>query len=415
MKNDFIGFYDPTEEEINNAWTNGSFAFDANTLLNLYRYSEQTRKDFLSALKSLKDKLFIPHQVALEYHSNRSGVIEGIGHSYSNLYKVFESNFEKNLEKQINQFKKHPAIIIEKIFKLHTEFLKKVSTELETQKTNHPDFKTKDDVLNELTDLFKNALGKEFSKEQLKKIYDEGKERYLEKTPPGFMDLENKKSKGDRHIYGDLIIWKELINYSKSEKKQLIFVTDDRKEDWWTIENGKTVRPREELIKEFFNLTGIRILIYNADNFLKYAKAKKLLPSLKNKTIEEVKETRISDEFVIARDYLYNSLINQSANPFSINVPTPSSQFSINKYVDVAAMNAYPFTINSIVNSDMFKVNNPLSVNDYINSGYSKSVNPFEINVKDLISPVLNPTTIKLEVENNKPTENNSDEKTTNG
>ncbi|MFO0435675.1 MAG: PIN-like domain-containing protein, partial [Sphingobacteriaceae bacterium] len=110
MKKEFIGYYNPSDKEISDAWNKGTFAFDANTLLNLYRYSENTRKDFLSALKAIKQKLFLPHQAALEFHSNRIGVIEGIGHSYDNLYKIFENNFEKNLEPQINQFKKHPVI-----------------------------------------------------------------------------------------------------------------------------------------------------------------------------------------------------------------------------------------------------------------------------------------------------------------
>ncbi len=177
MKKEFIGFYDPTEKEINDAWSKGTFAFDTNTLLNLYRYTDLTRKDFLTALKTIKDKLFLPHQAALEFHSNRVGIIEGIGYSYSNLYKVFENNFEKNLESQINQFKKHPSIVIDNISKLHSEFLKKISTELEKQKKTHPDFKTKDEVLEQLTDLFENATGKEFSKDEMKKIFIEGKDR----------------------------------------------------------------------------------------------------------------------------------------------------------------------------------------------------------------------------------------------
>ncbi len=40
----------------------------------------------------------------------------------------------------------------------------------------------------------------------------------------------------------------------------------------------------------------MRILIYNADNFLHFAKEKKLVPTIKDKTIEEVKDVRISDE-----------------------------------------------------------------------------------------------------------------------
>ena len=73
MKKEFIGFYDPIQTEIDAAWKDGVFAFDANTLLNLYRYTDVTRKDFLHALQSIKEKLFIPYQVAYEYLNNRVG------------------------------------------------------------------------------------------------------------------------------------------------------------------------------------------------------------------------------------------------------------------------------------------------------------------------------------------------------
>jgi hypothetical protein len=296
MKKEFIGYYDPTEGEIRNSWTNGVFSFDANTLLNLYRYTELTRNDFLDALKTLKGKLFLPHQAALEYHINRIAVIERVANSYTMINDILTTNFEKVLKPHINQFKKHPAIQIEAILKLGREFLQKISDELDKQKKNHPDFMTDDNVLNKLTELFDDSVGREFSKQELKKIFDEGKERYSERIPPGFRDAETKQKKGERNMYGDFIIWKELINHTKKEKKPIVFVTDDRKEDWWTIEDGKTIRPREELIKEFFDQTGIRILIYNADSFLHYAKKKNYLPNLKDNTIKEVKGIRVSDE-----------------------------------------------------------------------------------------------------------------------
>jgi hypothetical protein len=296
MKKEFIGFYNPTENEINEAWKQGTFAFDANALLNLYRYTELTRKDFISVLKTIKDKLFLPHQSAYEYHRNRLKIIEGLEKSYTNFIEELIPNYEKEFANSLNQYKKHPSIVVEKILKLHSEFITKVKKELETQKKNHPDFHNKDEVLNELTELFESCIGNKFSRSELKNIYLEGKERYDELVPPGFKDLDNKRKLGDRHIYGDLIIWKELIRYTIDEKKSLIFVTDDRKEDWWTIYNGKTIRPREELIKEFYDETGVRILIYNADNFLQYAKKKNLVPQLKDDTIKEVKEIRITDE-----------------------------------------------------------------------------------------------------------------------
>ena len=153
--------------------------------------------------------------------------------------------------------------------------------------------------------ILEKYLGEETSDKDLIKIYEEGKERFDKKIPPGYQDLINKKEKGQRHIYGDLIIWKELIKEIKKTKKQIIFVTDDRKEDWWSKHNGKTIRPREELIKEFYKETGIRILIYQADVFIKYAK-QRLIDEIKDESINEIKNVREFDE---ARVFDMSSII----------------------------------------------------------------------------------------------------------
>ncbi|MHA8083996.1 PIN-like domain-containing protein [Aquirufa antheringensis] len=347
MKKKFIGFYNPTEFEIKEAWENGRFAFDANTLLNLYRYTEPTRNDFLTALNTIQGNLFLPYQAALEFHSNRINVIDSIIIAYSEVNNLFYENFEKTLKPLINQYQRHPSILIEEIQKIYLEILEKISKELTKQEKAHPDFVTKDDVLEKLSTLFENSTGIEFSKDDLNNIYKEGEKRYSGKIPPGFKDLEKKKNKGDKHIYGDLIIWKELIEYTKKEKKPLIFVTDDRKEDWWTIESGKTIRPREELIKEFFDLTGIRILIYNADNFLHFAKEKGIIPNLKEKTLSEIKDVRISDEKEYSlSDFQKISLFNTDTFNFSdlvYNKSIPSdSSFYLPKY-------------DSFINSDLTK------------------------------------------------------------
>ena len=308
MKKEFFGFYEPTEAEIDKAWENGIFVFDANALLNLYRYSDSTRKDFILAITKLKEKLFMPFQVGHEYHSNRHFVIETLTNSYNSLLSSIKDISEKNITNLLNQYLRHPSIQIDSIKKLQYDFLKKIGTELEKQKKNHPDFRSKDEILIQLTELYENKVGVQFSKDELKKIYIEGKERYDQQIPPGYKDLESKRKKGEQHIYGDLIIWKEIISLAKKEKKEIVFITDDRKEDWWTIENGNTIRPREELIKEFYDLTGLRILIYNADNFLHYAKERKLVAKIKDATINEVKKVRQSDEsFITAMDLLKNA------------------------------------------------------------------------------------------------------------
>jgi hypothetical protein len=104
-----------------------------------------------------------------------------------------------------------------------------------------------------------------------------------------------KKKRGDRHVYGDYIIWRQIIDFTKTQKKHIVLVTDDRKDDWWSKSNGDSTRPREELISEFYNLTGIRKLIYNSDSFLKYAKERRLADKIKEKSVSEIANIRISD------------------------------------------------------------------------------------------------------------------------
>lgn len=82
----------------------------------------------------------------------------------------------------------------------------------------------------------------------------------------------------------------------QQKKKPIIFVTDDNKEDWWLKENGETKRPRPELIKEFFDETGTRILIYNPEQFLNIARERNLISIIKDDTLNEIKDVRRIDE-----------------------------------------------------------------------------------------------------------------------
>lgn len=298
MKKEFFGFYDPTKEEIESAWTDGVFVFDANALLNLYRYSESTREDFFKALNNLADKLFMPYQVGFEFHSNKTSVIKGLESLFDTLPRSVEEVFKTGgqFDSIFQVAKRHPSIEIEAFKKLKDKFIKSIKEELDSQKSSHPDFSKEDTVLDRLTTLFEGKVGKPFSEEQLEKIFKEGELRYVKEIPPGYKDLQTKRGFGNQRIYGDLIIWKQLIDFAKEKKKPIILITDDRKEDWWTKEGGETIRPRQELIKEFFDQTGIRILIYTADRFLKFAKERGLINEVTEESIIEVREIRKEDE-----------------------------------------------------------------------------------------------------------------------
>ncbi|KJD45761.1 PIN-like domain-containing protein [Paenibacillus terrae] len=73
MLDKFKGFISYTNEEFKVFWEKAIFVVDTNVLLNFFKYtSKESTKSLLGILKKLKDsgRLWIPHQVALEYFFN---------------------------------------------------------------------------------------------------------------------------------------------------------------------------------------------------------------------------------------------------------------------------------------------------------------------------------------------------------
>ena len=75
MKEILFEFYKPDDKEIKKVWDSCVFTFDANVLLNLYRYSNKTTIELLDILKHLKEKLWLTNQAGFEYQNNRLTVI----------------------------------------------------------------------------------------------------------------------------------------------------------------------------------------------------------------------------------------------------------------------------------------------------------------------------------------------------
>ena len=152
-----------------------------------------------------------------------------------------------------------------------------------------------------LTQLLEGKIGDDIANEELERLYRDGKKRYDEEVPPGYKDKANKKNEGNRSLYGDLIVWNQLLKHAKTIPSSIIFITDDRKEDWWYKFKGKTIGPRPELIKEFKDETGKRINIYQADNFLDLA-IKNLNQASNPEAIEEIRKVRLADELAIDKE-----------------------------------------------------------------------------------------------------------------
>ncbi|WP_170760380.1 PIN-like domain-containing protein [Ruegeria lacuscaerulensis] len=313
MRSKFPGHFSETQETIDELWQSATFVFDANVLLNLYRYSDKTRKEFVRIISELKDRLWLPEQSAFEYFSNRLGVISEQEQAYRNTAAELSK-----IEKTFSGSNRHPFISDGNHSEL-TAVLKKISKELEKSLSSQETRITKDDIKSSLADIFDGRVGNPYSEDDYKDIFDKGEKRYKESIPPGYKDkakVKDPKTHADwRRIYGDLIVWLQTISEAKNSNIDVIFVTDDSKEDWWQVQSGKTIAPRPELISEFCNETGQSILIYSPDRFVQLAK-ENLGSAVSEETLKEVKadhekqvskaaKVKFSDYLDTAADQIY--------------------------------------------------------------------------------------------------------------
>ncbi len=288
MKNLFSEYYKLSEEKIKEIWEDSIIVFDANILLNLYRYTDETRKDFIEVIEKYKDRLWIPYQVAWEYLRNRVSIIIDNGNAYDKLIQQIEEKFNKAVnELSLDAYSHHPYIDVADVKKKIDNCKKTIVSNLQKKRDEYPDYLHDDEILDFVTKNFEGRVGSDCTQKELDEIYKEGDSRYKNKIPPGYCDEKEKKDEGKRRLYGDLIVWKQVIKESSSKKKDVIFVTDDRKDDWWLRKSGKTICPRNELFKEFQDQTERNILIYNGLSFLKCTKQDKTV-KISKKTINEV-------------------------------------------------------------------------------------------------------------------------------
>jgi hypothetical protein len=281
MKQLFYGYYKPTEVEFDAIWKEAILVLDTCVMLNLYSYSESTSNGFLNLISEFEDRLWIPHQVALEFHKRRCSVIL----KETKYYEEVENEFKKI--KDILHSKKRQPHITPELLNRFEEIMVDINLEFEESKSKF--LFTEDKICEKITELFNGKVGGNSTDIDLVEIYKEGGNRYSKKTPPGFSDAK----KPEPEKYGDYVLWCQLIEHAKKLKLPVIFVTDDTKEDWWAIAGeNRIIGPRPELRQEFRSKTNRDIYIYSSETFIHFAKerGKKMSESAANEIKNASKE-----------------------------------------------------------------------------------------------------------------------------
>lgn len=312
MKELFPGYYQPTESEFNKLWESCIFTFDANVLLNFYRYSQTARDELFDILASLSDRIWISHQTALEYQRNRLTVINQQYDIYYQLTAIIDGT-KKQIKEKLENLRYHPSIDETQVMQSFEKSITSFKTDISAFKQAHPDYRSEDKIRNQIATIFKNKIGRQFTQIELDELYLKGSERYLNNIPPGYKD----NNKTGLNKYGDLILWFQIIDKASEVQNPFILVTDEKKEDWWLKTKEGIISPLPELINEFFTLTGQKFYLYSIDSFIKHA-SKLLKIAASKEVIKELEDIRILDENYAKKmgeinDYLTHqlALINQ--------------------------------------------------------------------------------------------------------
>jgi hypothetical protein len=297
MKKAFREYHDLTTAERSKLWKESLIIFDTNVFLDFYSYGTETLDDYFNVLKEAKkrNQLWLPHRVGFEFFERRVGIISRQQNVYDSILKYIEGPSEK-ISNLTNSSGVHAHLDYKKISSKYESSVKRLVGEIEKLKKEHPDHLGSDSILEQLEKVYINSLvGEPYTKEQIAELVKEGEDRYAKHIPPGFRD-ENKsedENKPDTNRkYGDLIIWKQIIDKAKASKKSVIFVTNDAKDDW--IQYAKDKRrlgPKPALRKEMLDEAGVDFDLYSADEFLKAAH-EQLGVTLRTGSVEEVEKYR---------------------------------------------------------------------------------------------------------------------------
>jgi hypothetical protein len=234
-------------------------------------------------------RLWSPHQVASEFHERRVSVIRAQNDLKSEITTALDKSFA-GFSSKLREHRKNAFLDMEAIDEKLREFIDKLKKEVDEEYTakakDHRLTPQDDAVLKAVGELYADKVGNGFAREQLEEIFKEGETRYANQIPPGFLDAR----KGNERMYGDLILWKEILQYAKEKKLDVMFVTEDAKEDWWWKSQGETLGPLPELRQEFTRDTGQIFYAYSPLIFIDEIGKRNNL-NLGTKLLNEVEDT----------------------------------------------------------------------------------------------------------------------------
>jgi PIN like domain/Restriction endonuclease len=311
---DFAGWLDPSSGAPQRFVEQGLVVLDANVLLSLYRIAPGPRAEVLAALTAVGDRLWVPHQAALEFSRNRKDAVHDRVRAFASVKLALTAAPETAmdvLESAIGQFRQlrqrsattrpwgraEDGFDADALLARLNQAMAPVLAELEAMHDEHDlhprDLSSVDPVLKQIDAVVTGRIGAGYPSARLAQLVDHAISfRYPNEIPPGFRD--GGKETPIRRA-GDFLLWQQTIdraNELAQNERLVLLVTNDLKDDWWELDNARTrLGPRPELVQELRDRAGADLALRTLDEFV--ADAKTHLPvRVSEATVETLRKAR---------------------------------------------------------------------------------------------------------------------------
>ncbi|WP_161895379.1 PIN-like domain-containing protein [Gordonia spumicola] len=276
--NIFSDFFEHSDPDlVDNADTRrrALYAIDANILINLYRYSDDTADQYIRALGQMQSSLFVPHQAIKEFWANRDHVRKGVHHSEA---KGKIESAKKVLIKSFREWSIRSNVSVDstssELVGGIDEAVAAMMAHIDASSSNHAEGVT-DAIIAGLNEAIGDRVGEPPTASQRDSLLAEFNNRVKAgKDTPGAADI----GKGDDRSAGDFIFWTQCLDEVQRLRSgaegplDLTIVTDEVKEDWVRPSApGSAKRARLGLVREYYDRTGGTLRLVDRSGILEIA------------------------------------------------------------------------------------------------------------------------------------------------
>lgn len=171
---------------------------------------------------------------------------------------------------------------------------------------------------------------------------------------------------------------------NKDNPVSIIFITEEKKKDWWEIDNhNRIIRPHPQLIQEFFNKTNQNFYMYRTENFVKFVRkylGAELTDEEFDNVTKDVEQIRRSEDKINSYDYNNSNESSRLYHKFSIN--------SLLDYLNPNEKNKFNQDLNYVLD-DLNSKNFNRTYKNAMIKAINASLPKLEERAKELVTEIL--------------------------